>query len=313
MRLHYFKDPAGNFGDDLNEWIWDDLLPGWREVWPEVSLVGVGTLINVTLPPGPKLIIGSGVGYGPLPSAEAVAESRILAVRGPKSAAALGLPPEAAVVDAAVLLPRLPRFADVPKTGDLLLVPHHESVHFHQWQYAADRIGARYVSPQIDAVSMVKALAGARMVLVESMHAAIIADAFGVPWRGFSVNPLFNTWKWEDWGNSIGITPVITPLRMMTQGFAPLLTPLRRRRRKAAAVAGDGSHSSTRMKLDAHANSLSSRVRQWLDRQSLAEELAVLAAMPGQLSDRAQLGAAQDRLAARLADLRAEIQSARQG
>jgi succinoglycan biosynthesis protein ExoV len=28
MKLFYFKDPAGNFGDDLNLWLWPKVLPG---------------------------------------------------------------------------------------------------------------------------------------------------------------------------------------------------------------------------------------------------------------------------------------------
>ncbi len=30
MRLYYFKDPRGNFGDDLNPWL-------WKQLWPELQ------------------------------------------------------------------------------------------------------------------------------------------------------------------------------------------------------------------------------------------------------------------------------------
>ena len=29
MKIYYFKDPVGNFGDDLNSWLWDTLIPGY--------------------------------------------------------------------------------------------------------------------------------------------------------------------------------------------------------------------------------------------------------------------------------------------
>ena len=30
LDLYYYHSSHGNFGDDLNTWIWDALLPGWQ-------------------------------------------------------------------------------------------------------------------------------------------------------------------------------------------------------------------------------------------------------------------------------------------
>ncbi|RVI74215.1 polysaccharide pyruvyl transferase family protein, partial [Sinorhizobium meliloti] len=46
MKPYYWESQHGNFGDDLNLWLWDFLLPGFREVHPETLLVGVGTVLN---------------------------------------------------------------------------------------------------------------------------------------------------------------------------------------------------------------------------------------------------------------------------
>lgn len=51
MQLQYFSHPCGNFGDDLNAWVWnawvwDSLLPGWKDWSNEVTLTGVRTLLN---------------------------------------------------------------------------------------------------------------------------------------------------------------------------------------------------------------------------------------------------------------------------
>ena len=52
MKPYYWESQHGNFGDDLNLWLWDFLLPGLRDVHPEILLVGVGTVLNdVLLPP----------------------------------------------------------------------------------------------------------------------------------------------------------------------------------------------------------------------------------------------------------------------
>ncbi len=49
MRLHYYSS-VPNFGDDLNRWLWADLFGGALPVNPEITLVGIGTIINGEIP-----------------------------------------------------------------------------------------------------------------------------------------------------------------------------------------------------------------------------------------------------------------------
>lgn len=69
MKPYHWESHHGNFGDDLNLWLWDFLLPGLRDVHEDVMLVGVGTVLNDVLLPAKqrKLVIGSGYGYGAVP------------------------------------------------------------------------------------------------------------------------------------------------------------------------------------------------------------------------------------------------------
>ncbi|WP_230279986.1 hypothetical protein [Croceicoccus sp. Ery15] len=69
MDLLYFKIASGNFGDDLNDWLWDGLIPGWRDWAPETVLVGLGTVLKQGFVPDDrrKLVLGSGYGYGAAP------------------------------------------------------------------------------------------------------------------------------------------------------------------------------------------------------------------------------------------------------
>lgn len=69
MKPYHWESHHGNFGDDLNLWLWDFLLPGLRDVHDDVMLVGVGTVLNDVLLPAKqrKLVIGSGYGYGAVP------------------------------------------------------------------------------------------------------------------------------------------------------------------------------------------------------------------------------------------------------
>src|SRR5882762_4159193 len=118
MLLYYHKDPKGNFGDDLNPWLWDRLLPGFfrgdfphepklRNACPdgETLFIGIGTLLNRdrNIPEGPrKIVFGSGSGYGPPPVIDASWD--ISCVRGPLTAEMLGLDKSLAVTDPAVLV-----------------------------------------------------------------------------------------------------------------------------------------------------------------------------------------------------------------
>lgn len=205
LELFYHRAKGGNFGDDLNTWLWDSILPGWREARPGTVLVGVGTLINDRLPRGrPKLVLGTGVGYGELPDAEMLSECRFLSVRGPRSAAALGLPASAGIVDPAVMIGDLDAFRGIPKSGPPVFVPHHHTIRQMDWEAICNRIGIAYLPPTGEAHEVIRRLAAAPLVIAESMHAAILADALGTPWHAASFSYLFNEWKWRDWAESIG-------------------------------------------------------------------------------------------------------------
>ena len=81
MHIYYHRDPLGNFGDDLNPWLWPRVFPDLfagtifhdpktRGALPENTslFLGIGTLLNMNVPQEPlKYVFGSGVGYGPPP------------------------------------------------------------------------------------------------------------------------------------------------------------------------------------------------------------------------------------------------------
>jgi hypothetical protein len=61
MRLHYYKDPHGNFGDDLNPWLWSKLIPDLLDDDGRTLFVGIGTILRREIPRGPgKVVFGSG-------------------------------------------------------------------------------------------------------------------------------------------------------------------------------------------------------------------------------------------------------------
>ena len=92
MRLYYYEDTA-NFGDRLNQWLWPRLLPDRWDPDDGIAFSGIGTIINASMPASRRWIVfTSGVGYGGPPANFGGDGWTVASVRGPLSAAVLGLP-----------------------------------------------------------------------------------------------------------------------------------------------------------------------------------------------------------------------------
>lgn len=306
LELFHFKLASGNFGDDLNLWLWDEILPGWQEALPGQLLVGVGTLINDKLPRGmPKMVLGSGIGYGNLPDADLMSECRFVAVRGPRSAAALGLPPETGIIDPAVLITDLPAFQNVPKSDRPVFVPHHASVRRADWEHLCRKAGVDYLSPQGDARQIIRRLAGAPLVITESMHGAIIADAFGTPWHAVTTSPHILKSKWLDWADSLGITFNMGSLFPVSERIARRFP--QNRKVSNGAVGRQPNLAAIPTRAPTSNFPRPKTMRQRLQRMLLVFESQIavarlrrLSATPGTLSDRSRLMAAKARYRAAL-------------
>jgi succinoglycan biosynthesis protein ExoV len=208
MQLYYYRVYRGNFGDDLNDWLWDELLPGWREWDSSVTLLGVGTILNsqIELPKTRKLVIGSGFGYGTVPDIEPTDMWDIRAVRGPYTAEKLSIDKSLGIIDPAMMIPLISGFSTIEKTGKLpLFIPHHSNVNRHPWEQICSSLGLKYVSPQGDSKDVIREIAAARLVIAESMHAAILADAFRTEWIPVDVSGTLNHFKWNDFAESMKV------------------------------------------------------------------------------------------------------------
>ncbi|HEV7310793.1 polysaccharide pyruvyl transferase family protein [Ensifer sp.] len=207
MKPYYWESQHGNFGDDLNLWLWDFLLPGFRDVHDDVLLVGVGTVLNRALLPdgGRKLVIGSGFGYGMLPDMRNAAEWDLRCVRGPLTAAKVGLPAERGIIDPAVMVADMPEFRNLPKLHKRSFIPHWESAIAGMWPVTCGTVGLHYIDPRGEAKSVIREIAQSEFVVAESMHGAILADAFRVPWVAVTTSDSINSFKWNDWAQTVGV------------------------------------------------------------------------------------------------------------
>jgi succinoglycan biosynthesis protein ExoV len=203
MKLYYYKDPKGNFGDDLNPWIWNALAPGLIDSDDSTLLLGIGTLINSRVPRKPqKLVFGSGVGY--CDSATTDDTWKFYCVRGPLSAASLGISESLAITDPAILLTQIVAEPAVP-SGLVGYMPHHLSASFADWEDICKKAGLIYLDPQADAKETVAKLRSAKLVITEAMHGAIVADAFRIPWIPVKCYDHILEFKWNDWCKSLEV------------------------------------------------------------------------------------------------------------
>ena len=206
MQIYYYKDSVGNFGDDLNGWLWDRLLPNFFDSDTSVRVSVIGTIINEVMPKADKwFVLTSGVGYGHLPQGFGNDNWKILSVRGPLSAKVLGLGSDKYITDGAALLNTLAEFKPLPENerSGVIFIPHHHAISVGNWEEVCRLAGVEYVSPQWNAVDVINKIRNAKLVIADAMHAAIIADAMRVPWVPVITSPQINTFKWLDWALTI--------------------------------------------------------------------------------------------------------------
>jgi succinoglycan biosynthesis protein ExoV len=216
MKIHLLTQVGGNFGDELNRWLWPELLgDATGDARDDVLFIGIGTILDRHLPPARVTIVfGTGVGYTSAPHdlSPHSARWRIYGVRGPMTARALKLDRHFAMTDPAILLATFREFSGLDRRGTLF-IPHWKSVRYGNWEAVCKKLGIEFVHPCKDSRAVVRRIASAEKVIAESMHAAIIADAFRVPWVPVALSREVSPFKWVDWTSSVNVPyrPVCLP------------------------------------------------------------------------------------------------------
>jgi hypothetical protein len=177
-----------------------------------------------------------GCGWRGTPLSAAVMERvQIHAVRGPRTVTGLALPANTPLGDPALLLPQL-KAMDIRHHGRTLVVPHF----FRIDQISAlqrchltgcdELLSIRVIGTSIPGLRLlprqlagivrawvqlgipvrtvwqtIHRIAGAAFVLTGSLHGAILAQAYGVPWAAFDDGYVDVPEKWYDWADYLGI------------------------------------------------------------------------------------------------------------
>lgn len=206
MKLVFFRGKVPNFGDELNLHVWPALLPpGFLDEDESELFVGIGSIIGNHLDPqARKFVMGSGyAGYMGLPDVhDGTWDIRF--VRGPRTAEKIGVAPHLSICDSAVLL----RAMDLPAPAEnvgVAFMPHYESLERGMWAETCRLAGMTLIDATQPVETVLAQIQGARLLITEAMHGAIVADALRTPWIG--AKPIYagHHMKWLDWSGALDI------------------------------------------------------------------------------------------------------------
>ena len=222
------KDALGNFGDALTLLYLARMFEGpclFRT--GTVHLVGSvvsdrqisatsrrGSQVNGGL--GRAIFWGCGKRDARLLSPITERRAIFLGIRGEHSRIALDLPRNTPRGDTALLLPKFYTPGTHARTvGKVLWVPH-----VHHPKVTPDILGTDMdsvvMSPAIPNTvaaceEFIDAIASARFVMANAMHAAVVALAYGVPFAFWDGKYLDVPFKWQDFASGLGFTLPFAP------------------------------------------------------------------------------------------------------
>jgi len=214
MKLVFFRGKVPNFGDELNLHVWPALLPeGFLDDDEDELFVGIGSIIGDHLPArSRKFVMGSGyAGYMGLPDVHD-GSWHISFVRGPNTARTLGIDPDLSICDSAILLRAMELPAPDERAG-IAFMPHYESLERGNWAEACRMAGIALIDATEPVEKVLSQIRGARLLITEAMHGAIVADAMRTPWIG--ARPIYGGHhkKWLDWAGALGIDVRLNALK----------------------------------------------------------------------------------------------------
>jgi hypothetical protein len=224
-------DGLQNFGDYLTELFLEELFGA--PCWPADVYYLVGSVIReqrirralAEFQTGPSLarlaFWGCGARDADGLAADVMPHLTFLGVRGPLTRDALGLPPETVLGDPGLLLPLLVPRPNTVTTPSLCITHFHEpreSLDI-QRQTGVDTVTPAALPRSLPALkALIRQIAGAGFVLSGSLHGAIAACAYGVPFAFFDSGYIDVPFKWRDFAASVGIPTVFA--RSLAEGRA---------------------------------------------------------------------------------------------
>ena len=196
MNILYYKSREGNFGDDLNPWLWSKLFEKQLQNQDDNYFLGIGSILhsgNMDLKNiinQKKIVFGTGI--RPSHTHEKFYIDKtwdIKFLRGPLSSSRLGNKHEF-ISDAAYAIRQLESFPDlknIDKKYEISLMPYFHSMKYFNWEKIASKLGYNLISPYSEkgVEHTLREIAASKYLICEAMHGAILADIMRVPWHRF--------------------------------------------------------------------------------------------------------------------------------
>ncbi|AWW29062.1 polysaccharide pyruvyl transferase [Echinicola strongylocentroti] len=229
MEYLYYKSAKGNFGDDLNGWLWPKLF-GEEDLSDERAFLGIGTILYeenkhiIAAKDKKKVVFGTGVRpvHKQFPLDE---QWDVRFLRGPLSSNHFNRQFKY-ISDAAYALKLLPEFEKIcriTKKYKVSFIPYFKSESYFDWPAICKELGIHYITTHTDKgiEFTLREIAASQFIISEAMHGAILADIFRIPWKRFVLTTPYtegeriSEFKWTDWMNSLDIyrhDPLYLPL-----------------------------------------------------------------------------------------------------
>jgi len=214
------ESPGGlqNFGDYLTELFLAEMLALPRCPADAFHLIGsvihepklYRTLDEVGADPATAKVAFWGCGLrSETPMSKAARErSAFFGVRGPLTRSILGLPADTVLGDPGLLLPLL-QPTPLQRHGRTVCITHFNEKRPPselRAETSADEVVTAAIAPRMDAIrSMIDQIAGPGFILSGSLHGAIAACAFGVPFAFYDSGYIDVPFKWRDFAASVGV------------------------------------------------------------------------------------------------------------
>lgn len=246
MKLHWCELPQGNFGDDLNPWLWPRLLPDLADATgPE--FVGIGTLLHRRLERESvdRIIFSTGAGYSRPPRLSQ--RNRFYAVRGPLTARACRLDADRAVTDGAALLRRAGLTGD--PSGHAGFMANHRTLGGADWQQAAESAGLHWINPRWSVEQVCHELSRCSLLVTDALHGAIAADTLRVPWIPLHTYSFILQFKWQDWCASLDMEHAPVRMPLVWHGSLPPSHRVKHTLQRGIAMTGLGPEHWSRKPL----------------------------------------------------------------